>query len=201
MADLEHVAFGVSVEDRRYGLPRIRSLQGTPARLRFLSVEPPTRRPRASRPAQDRLGHRRRRERPARPSDASRVGRQHPSSMPRAAGAFLLQAVGSAHASTKPDGRSTAAPTMSFRSPSIAFSQRAMHDPALGPESHVLGAVRAVSARQARTDSLFLRPSRSRSPSCRFSLAGTPLLPSPISCTKRSTWRITSLTMPGGGEN
>jgi protein gp37 len=40
MADLEHVAFGVSVEDRRCGLPRIRSLQDTPARLRFLSVEP-----------------------------------------------------------------------------------------------------------------------------------------------------------------
>ena len=40
MADLEHVAFGVSVEDRQYGLPRIRSLQDTPARIRFLSVEP-----------------------------------------------------------------------------------------------------------------------------------------------------------------
>jgi protein gp37 len=40
MADLEHVAFGVSVEDRRYGLPRIRSLQDTPACLRFLSLEP-----------------------------------------------------------------------------------------------------------------------------------------------------------------
>jgi protein gp37 len=40
MADLHHVAFGVSVEDRRYGLPRIRSLQDTPAKIRFLSVEP-----------------------------------------------------------------------------------------------------------------------------------------------------------------
>jgi protein gp37 len=40
MGDLDHVAFGVSVEDRRYGLPRIRSLQETPARIRFLSVEP-----------------------------------------------------------------------------------------------------------------------------------------------------------------
>jgi protein gp37 len=39
MADLDQVAFGVSVEDRRYGLPRIRSLQETPARIRFLSVE------------------------------------------------------------------------------------------------------------------------------------------------------------------
>lgn len=40
MGELDHVAFGVSVEDRRYGLPRIRSLQSTPARIRFLSVEP-----------------------------------------------------------------------------------------------------------------------------------------------------------------
>ena len=40
MADLHHLAFGVSVEDRRYGLPRIRSLQDTPAKIRFLSVEP-----------------------------------------------------------------------------------------------------------------------------------------------------------------
>jgi protein gp37 len=40
MSDLDHVAFGVSVEDHRYGLPRIRSLRDTPARIRFLSVEP-----------------------------------------------------------------------------------------------------------------------------------------------------------------
>jgi hypothetical protein len=29
MADLQNVAYGVSVEDRRYRLPRVRSLQGT----------------------------------------------------------------------------------------------------------------------------------------------------------------------------
>jgi protein gp37 len=40
MGELPHVAFGVSVEDRRYGLPRIRALQDTPASIRFLSVEP-----------------------------------------------------------------------------------------------------------------------------------------------------------------
>ena len=39
-ADREPVAFGESVDDRRYGRPRIRSLQDTPARLRCLSVEP-----------------------------------------------------------------------------------------------------------------------------------------------------------------
>lgn len=40
MADLPHVAYGVSVEDRRYGVPRIRALQSTAARIRFLSIEP-----------------------------------------------------------------------------------------------------------------------------------------------------------------
>ena len=40
MGELPHVAFGVSVEDRRYGLPRIRALQDTPASIRFLSIEP-----------------------------------------------------------------------------------------------------------------------------------------------------------------
>lgn len=40
MGDLPHVWYGVSVEDRRYGLPRVRALQRTPAQLRFLSIEP-----------------------------------------------------------------------------------------------------------------------------------------------------------------
>ena len=35
-----HVWWGVSVEDRRYGLPRVAELQATPAMVRFLSVEP-----------------------------------------------------------------------------------------------------------------------------------------------------------------
>lgn len=40
MADLRNAWFGVSVEDREYGLPRIDWLRRTPARLRFLSIEP-----------------------------------------------------------------------------------------------------------------------------------------------------------------
>ncbi|RYZ38114.1 MAG: phage Gp37/Gp68 family protein [Myxococcaceae bacterium] len=39
-ARLPNVWWGVSVEDRRYGLPRVRHLQAAPARVRFLSVEP-----------------------------------------------------------------------------------------------------------------------------------------------------------------
>jgi protein gp37 len=35
-----HIWWGVSVEDRKYGLPRISNLQATPAAVRFLSVEP-----------------------------------------------------------------------------------------------------------------------------------------------------------------
>ena len=35
-----HIWWGVSVEDRKYGLPRVGHLQATPAAVRFLSVEP-----------------------------------------------------------------------------------------------------------------------------------------------------------------
>jgi protein gp37 len=35
-----HLWWGVSVEDRKYGLPRIAHLQATSARVRFLSIEP-----------------------------------------------------------------------------------------------------------------------------------------------------------------
>jgi len=37
---LPHVWLGVSVEDRRYGLPRVEHLRHTPAAFRFLSIEP-----------------------------------------------------------------------------------------------------------------------------------------------------------------
>jgi protein gp37 len=35
-----HIWWGVSVEDRRYGLPRIAELRSAPAAVRFLSIEP-----------------------------------------------------------------------------------------------------------------------------------------------------------------
>ncbi len=40
MGSLSNVWWGVSVEDREHGLPRIHSLRSTNARLRFLSIEP-----------------------------------------------------------------------------------------------------------------------------------------------------------------
>ncbi len=39
-ASLAHVWWGVSVEDRKYGIPRIDHLRAAPAAVRFLSVEP-----------------------------------------------------------------------------------------------------------------------------------------------------------------
>jgi len=40
MAELRHVWFGVSVEDRRHGLPRIDALRDCAVAVRFLSIEP-----------------------------------------------------------------------------------------------------------------------------------------------------------------
>jgi protein gp37 len=39
-ATAPHIWWGVSVEDKRYGLPRIADLQCAPAAVRFLSIEP-----------------------------------------------------------------------------------------------------------------------------------------------------------------
>jgi protein gp37 len=39
-ANAKHIWWGVSVENRRYGFPRISDLRGSPAAVRFLSVEP-----------------------------------------------------------------------------------------------------------------------------------------------------------------
>jgi protein gp37 len=36
----KHIWWGVSVEDKKYGLPRVQDLKQTPAQVRFLSVEP-----------------------------------------------------------------------------------------------------------------------------------------------------------------
>ncbi len=39
-AQLPNVWWGVSVENRKHGVPRVEHLHGTPARVRFLSIEP-----------------------------------------------------------------------------------------------------------------------------------------------------------------
>jgi protein gp37 len=40
MSELPNVWYGVSAENRKHGLPRLAALQGTPAAVRFLSIEP-----------------------------------------------------------------------------------------------------------------------------------------------------------------
>jgi protein gp37 len=40
VADEPHIWWGVSVEDRKHGLPRVEHLRQAPARMRFLSIEP-----------------------------------------------------------------------------------------------------------------------------------------------------------------
>jgi protein gp37 len=39
-ASMKNIWWGVSVEDKKYGLPRIEHLRDTPAKVRFLSIEP-----------------------------------------------------------------------------------------------------------------------------------------------------------------
>jgi protein gp37 len=39
-AEQEHIWWGVSVEDKKFGLQRVKHLQAAPARVRFLSIEP-----------------------------------------------------------------------------------------------------------------------------------------------------------------
>ncbi len=39
-AESQHIWWGVSVDNRQYGLPRLRDLQKAPAEIRFLSIEP-----------------------------------------------------------------------------------------------------------------------------------------------------------------
>jgi protein gp37 len=39
-AEQKHIWWGVSVENREYGFPRIESLRSAPAKVRFLSIEP-----------------------------------------------------------------------------------------------------------------------------------------------------------------
>jgi protein gp37 len=39
-AEVDHIWWGVSVENRKHGLPRIEHLRHSPARVRFLSIEP-----------------------------------------------------------------------------------------------------------------------------------------------------------------
>ncbi|GIX24922.1 MAG: hypothetical protein KatS3mg122_2153 [Caldimonas sp.] len=69
-----NVWLGVSVEDKKYGVPRIAHLRKVDAHIRFLSGRAAAGRPRTNRPARHSLGHRRWRVRAQSPADARRMG-------------------------------------------------------------------------------------------------------------------------------
>ena len=69
-----HIWWGVSVENRQHGLPRIDHLRSAPAAVRFLSVEPLLEDLGTIDLDGISLGDRRRRKRPRRPANASRMG-------------------------------------------------------------------------------------------------------------------------------
>ena len=94
-ADLPHIWWGVSVEDRTHGLPRIEHLRQAPAAVRFLSVEPLLEDLGELNLDGHPLGDRRRRERPRGAADAARSGCCRSATSAQAAErAVLLQAVG-----------------------------------------------------------------------------------------------------------
>ena len=57
-AERENIWWGVSVEDRKYGLPRIEHLRQAPAKVRFLSIEPLLEDHRGDKSFGHKLGHR-----------------------------------------------------------------------------------------------------------------------------------------------
>ena len=73
-AEPEHIWWGVSVENRKHGLPRIDHLRARPADVRFLSVEPLLEDLGQIDLDRHPLGHRRRRERPRRAADGAPTG-------------------------------------------------------------------------------------------------------------------------------
>ena len=93
-AALPHIWWGVSVENKKHGLPRIDHLRQAPAAVRFLSIEP----------LLEDLGpinlegiswvHRGRRKRSRCQADGGRVGVVAPRSVPPGRCAVLLQAMG-----------------------------------------------------------------------------------------------------------
>ena len=111
IAALPHVWFGVSVEDREHGLPRLESLRHTPASVRFLSVEPLLEDFGSDRSAENRLGDRRRRKRSWRAPNERRMGALDTCGNARRRGFRSFSSNGAACTKAKPADSSTAAPT------------------------------------------------------------------------------------------
>ena len=78
VARCPHIWLGVSVEDRAYGLPRLDVLRETKAAVRFYRSSPSLKTGRLVLLGGHRLGHRRRRERTRRATDAGGLGPSNP---------------------------------------------------------------------------------------------------------------------------
>ena len=94
VSNADHIWWGVSVEDRKYGLPRIAHLQAAHARIRFLSVEPLLE-PLGMLPLDGHpLGHCWGREWSGSTAHGPDLGHPNPGSVPSSPGQVLLQTVG-----------------------------------------------------------------------------------------------------------
>ncbi len=93
-AEQPHIWWGTSVEDQRYGVPRIEQLRQAPAQVRFLSIEPLLEDIGTIESGGHRVGDLRRRERPRSPADPAELGDCHPRSVPAGRRAVLLQTMG-----------------------------------------------------------------------------------------------------------
>ena len=106
-----HIWWGVSVENRTHGLPRIEHLRSAPARMRFLSIEPLLEDLGLLEPERDRLGDRGRRERPRSPADGPRVGPLHPGPVQHAGVPFFFKQWGGLSTRSAPGVSWTGGPT------------------------------------------------------------------------------------------
>lgn len=92
-AQTKHIWWGVSVEDKRHGLPRIKHLQAAPCRSSFPFDRASARRPRHAGPHGHSLGDCRRRERPRRSAYEGGLGDFNSRSMRSSWHPVLLPAV------------------------------------------------------------------------------------------------------------
>ncbi len=93
-AEQPHIWWGVSVENRQHGLPRIDLLRDSPAQVRFLSIEPLLEHSRSDQLERHQLGDCRRRKRAGRAANGSRLGAGHPRAMSPRQSCLLFQAMG-----------------------------------------------------------------------------------------------------------
>ena len=98
-ADKRHIWWGVSVEDKKYGLPRIKHLRDAPAAVRFLSIEPLLEDLGEFDMSGIDLGNHRRRERARCAPDGQSLGGTSPAAVHAAGRVFFFKQWGGVHKS------------------------------------------------------------------------------------------------------